>query len=238
MVYLEKSTGTQPDKDAKTKKEGGFVTAYQSVATETYSKVMQERVIFGFKSANKFGQECTGSATALNLKVAALMAKLFPDCQALSEGVHVLFNWNPHSLFTYHKDLKSEITVIVNLAPARSTFHIAGKEEAEYMEPGDAVVLPSAAWHRSGVAQRRTVKVAYFYKLMLKEEYARRTEIIDQADLPPSGEPPEAETPIAVEPAPGSADPATASSLAPGEELHEEEPEDAAEEAVSQSTCD
>jgi hypothetical protein len=238
MVYLEKSTGTQPDKDAKTKKEGGFVTAYQSVATETYSKVMQERVIFGFKSANKFGQECTGSATALNLKVAALVAKLFPDCQALSEGVHVLFNWNPHSLFTYHKDLQSEITVIVNLAPARSTFHIAGKEEAEYMEPGDAVVLPSAAWHRSGVAQRRSVKVAYFYKLMKKEEVAARTVTIDQADLPPAGEPPKADTPIAVEQVSGSADPATASSSAADEELKEEESEIEAKEAVSHSTCD
>ena len=108
------------------------------------------------------------------------------------------------------------VTVIVNLAPARSTFHIAGQKEAEYKEPGDAVVLPSAVWHRSGVAQRRTVKVAYFFKLMKKDEFDART-----------GEPPKADkdTPIAVEPAPGSADPATGSSSAADEERKEEDAE-------------
>jgi hypothetical protein len=107
------------------------------------------------------------------------------------------------------------------------------------MEPGDAVVLPSAAWHRSGVAQRRSVKVAYFYKLMKKEEVAARTVIdIDQADLPPAGEPPKADTPIAVEQVSGSADPATASSSAADEELKEEESEIEAKEAVYPSTCD
>ena len=205
VVYLDQSTGGQPDKDAKSK-AGGFLTAYRSVATEVYSKAMQDRCLFGFNKATKFASECTSFAGNLNVKVFALMTELFPDFVATSEGVHLLFNWNSHSLFTYHQDEKSMITVIVNLAPARSTFHIAGQEEAEYKEPGDAVVLPSAVWHRSGVAQRRTVKVAYFFKLIKKEEFEARTK------LPPSGEPPKAggkDTPITVEePAPGSADPA------------------------------
>ena len=206
VVYLDKSSGGQPDKDAKASKAGGFLTAYRSVATEQYSKAMQDRCLFGFNKATKFASECTSFAGSLNGKVGALMTKLFPDFVATSEGVHLLFNWNSHSLFTYHQDEKSMVTVIVNLAPARSTFHIAGKKEAEYKEPGDAVVLPSAVWHRSGEAQRRTVKVAYFFKLMKKDEFEART------NLPPSGEPPKAggkDTPITVvEPAPGSADPA------------------------------
>ncbi len=76
--------------------------------------------------------------------------------------------------------------------------------------------------------------VAYFFKLMKKDEFDART-----------GEPPKADkdTPIAVEPAPGSADPATGSSSAADEELKEEDAEDyeadeAVGDATSHSTCD
>jgi hypothetical protein len=176
FVYLEKSTGNAPEKGAKSKMPGGFSTEYRSVATKVYSKAMQDRCLFGFAKATKFATECTVPAATLNAKVINLMAKLFPDFVAQSEGVHVLFNWNEHSLFTYHTDKNSEVTVIVNLSPAKSSFHIAGmEEEAKYNEPGDAFVLPSAAWHRSGMAERRTVKVAYFFKLMKVEAIPEET---------------------------------------------------------------
>ena len=176
IVILEKSTGQNIEKEGKKKMPGGFSTGYESVATKDFSKDMQDRCLFGFPKATKFANECTGAAANLNTKVSNLMAKLFPDYVLQSEGVHVLFNWNEHSLFTYHTDQNSEVTVIVNLSPAKSSFHIAGmEEEAKYNEPGDAFVLPSAAWHRSGMAERRTVKVAYFFKLMKVEAIPEET---------------------------------------------------------------
>ena len=173
-VLLEKSTGEHAEKAAKL--TGGFITAYESVATGTYSKVMQDRCVYGFTKGAKFASECTSAAGTLNAKVNNLMTKLFPDDVAQSEGVHVLFNWNAHSLFSYHTDVKSTVTVIVNLSAAKSSFFIAGKEEAIYNEPGDAFVLPSAAWHRSGIAERRTVKVAFFFNLVKKEKVVALTE--------------------------------------------------------------
>jgi uncharacterized protein YjlB len=179
---------------------------------------------------------------ALNNKVFTLMVKLFPDFVPQSEGVHVLFNWNPHSLFTYHTDEKSEVTVIVNLSPAKSSFHIAGmEEEAAYNKPGDAVVLPSAVWHRSGTAERRTVKVAYFFTLMKKEvkkEVHPEKEEMKTETLPKDVDVAKAGNGKSIEAASGSADPATTSSAAADQEPDEEDAEEAVSEEVTHSSCD
>jgi len=226
FVYLEKSSGSAPEKDAKSKMPGGFSTEYRSVATKVYNKAMQDRCLFGFSKATKFANECTSPAATLNAKVLNLMVKLFPDFVPQSEGVHVLFNWNPHSMFTYHTDKNSDVTVIVNLSPAKSSFHIAGmEEEAKYNEPGDAVVLPSAVWHRSGTAERRTVKVAYFFNLMKKEvkkeepkkEEPKTETLLKDVDVAKAG------NGKSIEAASGSADPATTSGEAADQEPPAEE---------------
>ena len=152
---------------------GGFSSDYDSVAVETYSKDMQNRCVFGFDRAAKFGKECTTFAAKLNSKVNEFLEDVFPDKVLHNTGVHVLFNWNAHSLFSYHRDAGSDITCIINLSPAKSTFHVAGFEpEATYTEPGSMFLLPSDVFHRSGFAALRTIKVAYFFKMdkKLKEE--------------------------------------------------------------------
>ena len=125
---------------------------------------MQDRCIFGFISSGAFEEECGPAAKALNATVFNQMKTFFPKCNVTSKGVHVLFNWNAHSLFTYHKDPNSIITVIVQLTPGKTDFHVAGKAQlAVYETAGSAHMFCSQAWHRSGTAQRRTIKVAYFY---------------------------------------------------------------------------
>ena len=125
---------------------------------------MQDRCTFGFKSAGVFEKECGGAAKALNLRVFAQMKTYFPSCNVTSKGVHVLFNWNAHSLFTYHKDPNSIVTVIVQLTPGITDFHVAGKAQmGVYETAGSAHILCSQVWHRSGTAQRRTIKAAYFF---------------------------------------------------------------------------
>ena len=66
-ILLEKSTGEDVSSKA-TKRElpGGFSTAYESVATETFSKVMQDRCVYGFAKGAKFASECTSAAAVLN----------------------------------------------------------------------------------------------------------------------------------------------------------------------------
>ena len=141
--------------------------------------------MFGFDKAAKFGKECTTFAGRLNAKVSEAMEDLVPNHVLHNTGVHVLFNWNAHSLFAYHKDAGSDLSCIVNLSPAKSTFHVAGfGPEATYNEPGDMFVLPSDAFHRSGVAARRTIKVAYFFKVEKKPKEAEKTsdEVVDESD--------------------------------------------------------
>ena len=132
VIYLEKASGNDADKDAraaaKATMPGGFSSDYDSVAVETYSKDMQNRCVFGFDRAAKFGKECTTFAAKLNSKVNEFLEDVFPDKVLHNTGVHVLFNWNAHSLFSYHRDAGSDITCIINLSPAKSTFHVAGFE--------------------------------------------------------------------------------------------------------------
>ena len=58
-------------------------------------------------------------------------------------------------------------TVIVQLTPGITDFHVAGKAQmAVYKTAGSAHMFCSQAWHRSGTAQRRTIKVAYFFDVL------------------------------------------------------------------------
>ena len=158
MVFLDKAGGQAA------KMPGGFTGPYELVAAQHFNKAMQDRCIFGFRSSGLFEKECGPAAKALNATVSNQMKTFFPKCNVTSKGVHVLFNWNAHSLFTYHQDPKSIVTVIVQLTPGKSDFHVAGKGQlAVYETAGSAHMFCSQAWHRSGTAQRRTIKVAYFY---------------------------------------------------------------------------
>lgn len=158
MVQLDKAAGQAA------KMPGGFTGPYQLVAAQHFNKAMQDRCIFGFKSCGVFERECGPAAKALNVSVIAQTKKFFPSCNVTSKGVHVLFNWNAHSLFTYHQDPNSIVTVIVQLTPGKTDFHVAGRMQmGVYETTGSAHLFCSQAWHRSGTAQRRTIKVAYFF---------------------------------------------------------------------------
>ena len=158
MVQLDRAGGQAA------KMSGGFTGPYQLVATQHFNKAMQDRCIFGFKSSGVFEKECGPAAKALTATVFTRMKSFFRSCNVTSKGVHVLFHWNAHSLFTYHKDPNSIVTVIVQLTPGNTDFHVAGRSQsAVYTTAGSAHLFCSQAYHRSGTAQRRTIKVAYFF---------------------------------------------------------------------------
>jgi hypothetical protein len=73
IVQLDKAAGQQA------KMPGGFASPYQLVATPHFNKAMQDRCIFGFKTAGTFGAECGPVAKALNAKVLAQMKVFFPS---------------------------------------------------------------------------------------------------------------------------------------------------------------
>ena len=70
---------------------------------------------------------------------------------------------------------------------------MAGFEpEATFTEPGSMFLLPSDAFHRSGFAALRTIKVSYFFKLDKKPKEAEKkaeavaTEVVPEA-VPEAG---------------------------------------------------
>ena len=58
---------------------------------------------------------------------------------------------------------KGDVAVVVNLSPGRTSFHVAGCFEAVMDGPGSGHILPTKAYHRSGEATRRCIKMVYFF---------------------------------------------------------------------------
>lgn len=166
-VFLNKNAEDKPE--FKTSKKGGFDKGgYNLVNVSIFNVSMQERCLFGFASIQQFVTQIGPAAKHVSNAVLAEVSKMFPNHNVCSKGVHALFNWNAHSLFSYHQDEKSTVTVIVNLSPAMSDFHVAGRAHScTYVRPGDTHIFPSAVVHRSGSAERRTVKCAYFFDLKM-----------------------------------------------------------------------
>ena len=81
--------------------------------------------------------------------------------------MHALFHWNDHSFFTYHKDEKGDVAVVVNLSPCETDFHDAGAgNPAAMTKPGMAQLVPTQVYHRSGTAPRRCIKLVFFIDLI------------------------------------------------------------------------
>ena len=79
------------------------------------------------------------------------------------------------------------MTAIVNLTHGESTMSVAGFEEATYHGVGSTLIFPSKAFHRSGTAPRRCVKVAFFYKVMAPIELDEDDDEETKIATPPGG---------------------------------------------------
>jgi len=84
--------------------------------------------------------------------------------------VDFLFKYDLHSHFTYHQDLRhgksAVFTAVVKLTADESSLHVAGAAApAVFKEIGDAHVLLSRMYHRSGASTARTVLAVFFYKI-------------------------------------------------------------------------
>ena len=167
--FLDFAGGAQAPK----KKSGGFKDLYPTVnvPVQRQNKMDQDRCIFGVKPSD-ISKLC-GTKGGLLLEDATKAVKSIYKTNVHAKVVHLLFHWNSHSFFSYHKDSDGEITVMINLGPGDATMHVAGKEEAQYLGIGAAQIFPGQVSHRSGTAPRRCVKMAIFYSIeghMVAEE--------------------------------------------------------------------
>lgn len=143
-----------------------------------FSHEEQSAAVFGLNRSygmvNKFVKQCQLEWAEAMIQEAA--EKICKDkveegfsVQTRIEEVHVNFAFSPQINYAYHidaPDLKCspDFTVMVNLSPGKTSMHIAGaKNEAHYHIPGDAVLFGAQdIFHRSGAAQWRTLKLAFF----------------------------------------------------------------------------
>ena len=160
-LYLDTKGGT-----AIRKKSGGFQVAYQqvNVSAMRFSKSEQDRCTFGMTPAEL--KSCLGSRGErfiADCKQAIELA--IPNTVVLFRECHALFHWNDHSFFTYHQDDKGDVAVVVNLSPGITTLHVAGCGESSMQGVGSAHILLTKAFHRSGKATRRCIKLVAFFDL-------------------------------------------------------------------------
>ena len=159
--WLDSSDGKAP----APRSHGGFQELYDkiNVPPRQHSKQEQARCVFGMSLTTFY--KVAGPASKPWVKNLTQTMSENADNQPVScDVVHVLFNWNAHSFFTYHQDPDGDMTAIVNLTHGESTMSVAGFEEATYHGVGSTHIFPSKAFHRSGTAPRRCVKIAFFYK--------------------------------------------------------------------------
>ena len=159
-LYLDAVGGQQP------KKSGGFQESYEvvNVRAMRFSKAEQDRCIFGMTQA-EYGKILGDRGKFLARKVKEEVTETFKKVATIHQ-VHALFHWNDHSFFTYHKDEKGQVAVVVNLSPCETDFHVAGMGSTAAMtKPGMAHLVPTTVYHRSGKAPRRCIKLVFFLDL-------------------------------------------------------------------------
>ena len=127
-LYIDTAGG----KDVK-KKSGGFQMLYESVNVPAalVKKTEQDRCIFAMKPGT-FNNIAGNHAKNMIGYATAQVKELYKERNITLKVVHVLFHWNAHSFFTYHKDEDGSVTVIVNLAPCEAGMHVAGHKYANY----------------------------------------------------------------------------------------------------------
>lgn len=180
-LYLDYAGGSSKP---KAKKSGGFQLPYETVNVRAlrFSKLNQDRCIFGF-TATEYKKVLGNRGTALLDAVKIRVGGLFKNRSVVLSQAHVLFHWNDHSFFTYHRDDKGKVAVVVNLSPCATTdFHVAGATDRAVMKKcGQAHIVPTNVYHRSGSAPRRCIKIVFFLEIM--EPVDVDEEKVDAADI-------------------------------------------------------
>lgn len=164
-LFLDSTGGVHTD--PKAKKSGGFQREYTAVNVRAmrFSKSEQDRSVFALTAA-EYGKVLGPRGKGLADRVKIEVKDFFKKDPALLQ-VHVLFHWNDHSFFTYHQDDKGDVAVVVNLSPCTTTdLHVAGAAMAKMEACGEAHILPTHVFHRSGTAPRRCIKLVFFYNLI------------------------------------------------------------------------
>jgi len=92
-----------------------------------------------------------------------------------------LFKYDLHSHFSFHQDMRHAstpvITVVVKLTADPTSMYVANAQEtALSTDVGEAHLLLSAQFHRSGRSTARTVLATFFYSLSPKSSVKVKTE--------------------------------------------------------------
>lgn len=82
--------------------------------------------------------------------------------------IDFLFKYDLHSHFSFHQDIRHGtdpvVTVVVKLTSDPTTMFVADANESAYSEDvGEAQLLLSGQFHRSGRSTARTVLATFFY---------------------------------------------------------------------------
>ena len=89
---------------------------------------------------------------------------------------HVLYCNSRSVAFKFHQDHEEhkkevDLSVIIDLAPSKSTMRFAGEDESvEYPLLGSLVAFDAKLWHRSGRNFEDTIKVAFFFTFKPEDE--------------------------------------------------------------------
>ena len=101
-------------------------------------------------------------------------------CQA-----HALFGYARESHFAFHKDTNSfkkftpDVAAICHLSSGKASMYVAGaQKELEYTGAGSVVFIDTEIFHRTGLTEHGTVRIAFFFKdklkARLKKEWEKR----------------------------------------------------------------
>ena len=101
----------------------------------------------------------------------------FPkNYRCVAKQVHVMFSFSAYTHYKWHTDVQDfensgvtpgNMTFLVTLSPGTASFLIAGRnKEVKYEFPGDIKGFSSHLFHRTGSAESRTVKLAFFVDVL------------------------------------------------------------------------
>ena len=122
--------------------------------------------------------------------------------RCVAKQVHVMFSFSAYTHYKWHTDVQDfensgvspgNMTFLVTLSPGKASFLIAGRDkEVKYEFPGDIKGFSSHLFHRTGSAESRTVKLAFFVDALPPSEEVTLSddnEKKEEEEEPPKGWP-------------------------------------------------
>ena len=182
--------------------DGGFGNGGYTKVDAPLDIRLQTTCVFAVKS--RAGANALGKGMKPLIDQMAEDIRDIAGCDVKFNELHIVFGFSGQAQFTYHTDEQGQYTVVVQLSPGCSSIKVAAEDEdMEFKHPGDAFLFPSQVYHRSGVKERRTITVSFFFEPS-KPRNNKVTAVVSTPPAEPAAEagtPAEAETAAEAQPA-------------------------------------